>query len=896
MRNVTVTFADGSQHTYQNAPDDITPEDVTARAQQEFGQPVTALDGGRASPLLEDMQNATRIGARDAAKAVEYKPSVRVGPQGGDKVSTSTLSDLVAGSPKVTSRQEEVEQIARSRYDQQRKMNMVKDIPVLGPLTDYSNATMASVANTIGAGPRLVAGYRSLVNGTPYRDEFDVAEAENRLERGASTAGDVTGMVMGGAGLTGAGSAVTGRLAASGVPIIARAGNALERAATLRAGEWIPNTLKIIGVGAGTGALQSAGEGSDVKKGAIAGAVAAPLVVGGINLVRGAGSYIRNLTRPYSSNVDRAAQEIITEDPNIIRNRQEDLSARTGNNVPAIAALNDQDYQRVATRLLKESPEANAVAKQETANNIRGFMNRMISHVNRAGQSADAMNASVEDLVRLRRDTANEMMAPIENEVMDLSRLRLGDLEQELTDRIGGRITDLAPRVRMALRGTAEGGPVNVTVRELDDLRQALDGASKSTMNSNPGESMAYRNAAVAIRNFVNDAHPEFGAMVDEYARRSRMIEGFQTTAAGKRISDVKNPVLSDNLRTNEGRIGMRAGELFRQREAVARSPSSAINAARDYAAEGKLTRQANPLDPMAAQPGTVTENLNPTAAANLADASRVEYDTVQRMLQAGRINAADVPNEVLDSPETMIYGALTGGKAGFWRLAGRLAGTLPTNVSPGVSENLTRMLFSNNPAQTEQALRALERVGVTRQMVRGLMSTQIPTATSAIGAARQKTQQPEEPQPIPEDTQTAPGPQSYDDHLENLLQDQPPELAALASRVEQAESAGNQEARSSKGATGVMQVMPDTAPEAAQLAGVSFDKDLYENDPEYNRLLGTAYLMEMLRQFDGDVAHAVAAYNAGPNAVRKAIEKRGSRWLQALPDETQEYVQRVLG
>lgn len=46
-RNVTVTFADGTSHVYQNAPDDITPEQITARAQREFGKEITALDGGR---------------------------------------------------------------------------------------------------------------------------------------------------------------------------------------------------------------------------------------------------------------------------------------------------------------------------------------------------------------------------------------------------------------------------------------------------------------------------------------------------------------------------------------------------------------------------------------------------------------------------------------------------------------------------------------------------------------------------------------------------------------------------------------------------------------------------------------------------------------------------------
>jgi hypothetical protein len=48
-RNITITFEDGSTHVYQNAPDTVTPEQVTQRAQQEFGKTIKALDGGRAA-------------------------------------------------------------------------------------------------------------------------------------------------------------------------------------------------------------------------------------------------------------------------------------------------------------------------------------------------------------------------------------------------------------------------------------------------------------------------------------------------------------------------------------------------------------------------------------------------------------------------------------------------------------------------------------------------------------------------------------------------------------------------------------------------------------------------------------------------------------------------------
>lgn len=48
-RNITVTFTDGTNHVYQNAPDNLTPDMVQQRAQKDFGKTVVSLDGGKAS-------------------------------------------------------------------------------------------------------------------------------------------------------------------------------------------------------------------------------------------------------------------------------------------------------------------------------------------------------------------------------------------------------------------------------------------------------------------------------------------------------------------------------------------------------------------------------------------------------------------------------------------------------------------------------------------------------------------------------------------------------------------------------------------------------------------------------------------------------------------------------
>ena len=102
----------------------------------------------------------------------------------------------------------------------------------------------------------------------------------------------------------------------------------------------------------------------------------------------------------------------------------------------------------------------------------------------------------------------------------------------------------------------------------------------------------------------------------------------------------------------------------------------------------------------------------------------------------------------------------------------------------------------------------------------------------------------------------------------------------------------------SPKGAIGIAQVMPGTAPEAARLAGVEFDPERYRRDPDYNKLLGRAYYNKQLSDF-GREDVAAAAYNAGPGAVRRALarsEATGRDYLSFLPRETQQYVSNVMG
>ena len=100
-----------------------------------------------------------------------------------------------------------------------------------------------------------------------------------------------------------------------------------------------------------------------------------------------------------------------------------------------------------------------------------------------------------------------------------------------------------------------------------------------------------------------------------------------------------------------------------------------------------------------------------------------------------------------------------------------------------------------------------------------------------------------------------------------------------LVQAVIQVESGYNARARSRVGAKGLMQLMPGTAVELAVANAY---------DPDENVRGGTTYLRKMLDRFQGSVELAVAAYNAGPEAV----ERHGG--VPPYP-ETRDYVRRVL-
>jgi soluble lytic murein transglycosylase len=135
------------------------------------------------------------------------------------------------------------------------------------------------------------------------------------------------------------------------------------------------------------------------------------------------------------------------------------------------------------------------------------------------------------------------------------------------------------------------------------------------------------------------------------------------------------------------------------------------------------------------------------------------------------------------------------------------------------------------------------------------------------------------------------------------------PEHALVLGLIRQ-ESAFHFDAVSSAGAMGLMQLMPQTAAKVAKALKVVFRRKDNLNaqltkNPALNVKLGSAYLGDLLNDFNGSYVLSVAAYNAGPARVRRWVKDMGDPrtaevdpvdWIESIPfSETRNYVERVL-
>jgi len=113
-------------------------------------------------------------------------------------------------------------------------------------------------------------------------------------------------------------------------------------------------------------------------------------------------------------------------------------------------------------------------------------------------------------------------------------------------------------------------------------------------------------------------------------------------------------------------------------------------------------------------------------------------------------------------------------------------------------------------------------------------------------------------------------------------------------------ESIFNKDAESSVGARGLMQVMPRTGMQIARDLKEKWRSDNSLFNPDVNVRYGAFYYKQLLKQFHGHFALAIAAYNAGSGRVAKWLPSVESVpadiWIETIPfKETRKYVTSVL-
>ena len=127
---------------------------------------------------------------------------------------------------------------------------------------------------------------------------------------------------------------------------------------------------------------------------------------------------------------------------------------------------------------------------------------------------------------------------------------------------------------------------------------------------------------------------------------------------------------------------------------------------------------------------------------------------------------------------------------------------------------------------------------------------------------------------------------------------------SSLSDAMVSVESSGNTNAVSRKGATGLMQVLPSTAmkpgfgmPDIFEFANFSGEKTAANAqslliNPAIGKPYGDLYMQKMLDRYNGNLEHALIAYNWGPGNADKWLKQGADK--SKLPEETRNYIKKI--
>jgi hypothetical protein len=933
----TVKAPDGKTITLQG-PDGASQDDIISQAQALY-KPQAAPPVARSKPRPSaqpnqflDRYNQIRNGL--ASKFTDPNQKATALARFDSDPRAQSLRKAAGLAPLSTAKQE-VQQTARQRM-QQAGTELGQGSSGFQSATAGLSRGMFGIPEMLAAAgerflPSAITGNRTNAS---YSNILQMIRAKDTAAINAHPAagigGELAGSVVGGGAVGGLVKRGAARIAATGAPVVARAAQAVEGLGTLRKGQRAANAAKLVTVGAAAGGAQAAGTGEDVGTGALEGAVAAPVVAGGFKVAQ-------VITRPFRdvmrlSSAGQILSRLTTATQDALEKKAASYRAATGaeptlfellpladrNKILKTAVVGkdnvvEQTSNAIRARAQNLGPEMSARARailQPQRDFIHNGIRNDIARA-RGGQLApgdDEMIAnameSPTDMLHLRDQEAQAIMAPHDATPVAAN---LEDVFPSVPNPSGGAGISTDPEVETVIRNVAglvrrRAPNAGVTAGDITDMISKL----RPMLGQGGNDAMVAERAINHLHDVLDTQAPDAGAaarqMRDAYAARSRMAEGMdvghdttlrndiQVGTSRRQALKVRNA-----FDTSEGAAGRSVGQANKIVGDLGGSPEEALRATVKQS-RGSTTRQ-------------LAQNVGAPEAEQLATAARAQDESAQALASASA-KAQGGSGEGADAE--MLVQAIAGlhPSSFITTKAGAMRKLLDmTYIPESRARTIVDMIFSQDPALRTRALRAVGNEPNGAKFLKSLVRT---TAMTAVGTHPSELVPDEdlstvdtspsaekdiaglETAPASDQEEPAAGSGAYDAQLQSVYENESPELQDLIDRVEHQESRGDQGAVSKAGAIGVMQVMPDTGPEAAQLAGVPWDEQAFKTDASYNKLLGIAYLSELLRKYDGDVAKALAAYNAGPGRVDAALTLGGDNFLSYLPGETQDYVAQV--
>ncbi len=782
-RNITITLADGSQHTYANAPDNVTPAAVTARAMKEFGQSVTNLDGGKrptarapAAPAgPPSVRNGFGLGAPPAAKGTPERAAYDT------EYNKRFNAAYVKAHP--PSRDARLQQAGRSLSQNNSSGSGMGDA-LVGGIRSFPgvNYLAAAAQYAIPTGARIPGtDISGTPKGTSYGDILRVINARTAADQDKSLVGNVTGQVISGLGAGKLASMGVTRLAASAAPRAAQVGNILQKLITpveakgLAFGTRAANAGRAALAGGAGGAAAANSRGDNVVTGAAVGAVAAPVLGVAGNAVN------KLLLQPVATalRLPSAAailRKYVGTTAEEIQTATAAWKAKAGNKAEptlyeVLDSLKDRESVRDAlARMPASARDSAASLVRERGRAIGSEMRSVVDDVtlpvrNRVTRSmqddlARARGGNVEpgdaelvsraardtvDTHTLRRAETDAIMAPHRNVPVGT----LQDLIPSLPGPRGVRI-EADPEITHAIRSVAGGAraaPENpLSVDRVVDMIQKLRSPSPTIAPQVADDAIEH------LQGVLGRVSPEVRAaaqrMNDAYAGRSRMIEGMvkggDTMGRGGYQPDTNQGDLAQKVTnafdTPEGQAGLALGQSNQLQAGLNTSPSAVLRLSQEIS-ENPGMQEA------------ITANLGGRgrAGVQIADAAEAQTESARRLAGLGREQQGSSQMDLPGLARSVIGlhpGALPttkiqalGGIANFFQ-----------GIPEGRANQIAEALFSTNPTARISALKMLNNAGDAGQAALRKLQTAYATGASAasVGAQPAGSNAPADPTGLP--------------------------------------------------------------------------------------------------------------------------------------------------